>query len=464
MDRLQFKVRPDAIQAMVAQINGAIGKVIKFPGDNRFKIDKPRFAELAPNSKRYGLLFGATVDFSFVKLRIKRIVLSLDGLQIDGAIGVRVPLPIKLGSVALSGVDLTYYTGQNDGPEGLVVDADVSPGTADVAKLAKIDAQLDLREVAKLKFGINGDVVVFNSLPILLARGEIDLAEARAHFKTETPPMLSDVIQARGEGWIDGSDEKDPSFGAHTALAILGVELEGEMSASISDPGQLFLKTSLDTPIGSGGVQFESHLNLGQPKFGADIELDLFGWNPAEARIRANPGSARADFKFLLIQLGVTVRRADQFDPAVILAMLKSLFDISLEDLLKLDPTKITITVGKMGSDGSIQEMTAGSHDGSDGDGSDQSSASRGDRGDNAEQTPPQQADQSSDMPPTPQEERFVEDMNDGFGKLDRGRVYCHRIWQDRYVLLVDHQFPDPGTFDKHAWWQHPPSQRRDIL
>ena len=472
-DRLQIKVQPDAVQAAMDQINGVVAKVVNFAGD-RFKIDKPRFAELAPGTGRYGLLFGATVDFGFVKLNVKRMVLSLAGIQLDSAFNARVPTPIELGYVALSGVELTYYTGRGNEKGGLIVGADVSPGAASVANLAKIDAELDLREVAKLKFSIQGDIVVLNSLPILLARGDIDLSAADVRFEARTSPAVGDVVKASGEGWIDGSGGKtdsgqpvDPSFGARTAVSILNVELaQGELSASLGKPGQLLLDTEFNTPIGRGHVQFQSRLNLGDPGLDAGVELDLLGWKPADARIRADLRSARARITFLLIGLNVVVRWANQFDPLIILDMLKSLFNFRLQDLLKLDPTQITITVAKMGSDGSIQQVTAESHDASEGDeGSDSSTAGRDDPGGDPARTASQQAVEppGGDGEPPAQErhEGEEESMNDGFGRPGYG--YCHRLFEDRYQLDVDHR-PDrsPRTFYRNEW--HPHASKEEFL
>lgn len=421
------------------QINNLVRRVVPFGGDN-FRLEDPRFAELQPGSRRYGLIFGAMIDFGFMRMRVERIVVSVEGLRLDGAISARLPVDIELGYVSLTGITATYQTGTAGGRAGLMLNADIAPGTAALANIAKIDADLDLREIGKLRFQIEGDVVVFNSLPILLARGDVDLGGAQARFQARSAPALSSVLSARGEAWVNGrapqaTGGSAPTLGADTDLSVLGIRLtQQSIRAVIADPGEIRYTAHAGTPIGGGSLNFQSRLNLGDPRIRGDIRLDLFGWSPAGAGIEASTRSARASFRFLAIQLGVTARSADLFDPGVVLRMIMDLFKVRLEDILKMDLRKIELQVSRLGKGGEITESRA---DGSSGDGARSARASPG-SADRAATLPADRSGRDAPAVEQPRQQQARSErteqtlsMNDGFGVP--GVMHCENVFDSRY-------------------------------
>jgi len=73
--------------------------------------------------------------------------------------------------------------------------------------------------------------------------------------------------------------------------------------------------------------------------------LNLFGWSPGGAHLDADLRRAQVGFSFLGLDLEVTTPSISTMTPSLLLSILESLFDIDLADLLKMDPTKIKISL-----------------------------------------------------------------------------------------------------------------------
>ena len=156
---------------------------------------------------------------------------------------------------------------------------------------------------------------------------------------------------------------------AESTLAVLGVDLEKSTLAfcvKACDDGtgrertaELSVEKFLG--FGRGTVHAVTDLDFRDPELGAGIQLDLFGWKPGGANFDADLQRVWVGLRFLGMRIRAITPSIETMTPGYIMSLLKALFDISLEDLLKIDLTDITISV--MSGDGSVSEVHQGSSD-----------------------------------------------------------------------------------------------------
>ena len=365
----QFRADEDSLNDSLGSVLGALAKKAPFGGD-RIALENPRFAEVTPGSGRYGILLGAKVDFKLFKMHAERIVVSLDGIALDGAIGARGFPSVEIGGVlSLTDIGATWYPGHIGGKsrKGLVVEADIAPVKSEISKVVKVDAQLDLKEVGKLRFGLEGDLMVFSAFPLFEATGDVNLGGGALKFDVTTASTLEDILSVEGAAWFgyvetetEGceSGEDEPSFGARSGMTVLGAEiLDTTLCANFGDPGKMLARAKIDTPIGGGHAGFESELDFGAPALEAGIHLSLLKWKYLDAGVKAETGHVEANFRVLFLDIGISAPSIDRLGKWDAYAALRGAFGAELEELAKIDPGKkgVSVKVGRFVEDGSVK-------------------------------------------------------------------------------------------------------------
>ena len=480
---VEFEADPEGTQAVIGVVTDKLIGLVPFAGD-KFKVENPRFAEIEPGTKRYGLLMGAKVSFDpFITLEAKKIVVSIDGLQLAGALKGRSPAVVELASVALSRIGGTYYPGHDGTRPGLTLEADIAPGTSAAAKLVKMDTTLDLREIASLRFELNGDLVVLDSVPILQVDGVVDLQKGAVRVAATTPELLEKVLAAKSAAWMgrvdpDGGDDTDaePSFGVRSRLSVLGAEIANTVvRADLEGEGRIKAHAGFTIPLGpSAHADYESELDFEEASLEAGMSIALLNWEAISAQIAANPDWASARLKVLLFDVSLGAPSLDRIDRWTAAQALRGLFSMSLSDLSKINPAAKGASIEKVtvGKDGSTRAEKVTTH------GKASKAPPRRDRSKEKQRAMQKEQERSArgsgdtgqvartkkketkkeaerDEPvPNPvkqeQEEREVQDgafppvkmMDMGFGTSQATLVYCHRVGDGRYLRVADTRTP----------------------
>ena len=489
---VEFETDPKEVETALEFVTDELVDLVPFAGD-RIKIEKPRFTEIAPGTGRYGLLMGAKVNFDPFDLTIKaeKIVVGIDGVQLAGALKGRLPGSIPFVGFVLSRVGGTYYPGHDGTRRGLVVEADIVPGTSELAKIAKMDTSLDLSRLGSLVFTIRGDVIVLDSVPIFSVKGLVDLGQGAVRVDATTPEMLEKVLSAEMKAWMgrvnpDGSEGEraDPSIGAETALSIFGAEIaETTVRANLAGDGRIKAHAEFDILLGSGHVRYESALDFEGATLDAGVKVALLKWEALKARVTANPDWASASIKVLFFELGIGAPSVDRLDSWTAAQALRGLLAMSLEDIAKLQPGTAGASIQKVtiGKDGKARAQEVKGHE----DPNAKERERAEDSGSKEVLPPPdpgrkRKENQQRERPETEEEEeREVKEedeeapphgdpddpeektpppkgfppvvmMDMGFGSELGTLIYCHRIDKNkrRYIRVIDRRSPpDARTF-----------------
>jgi len=416
-------------------------------------VSNARVGQVPGKHGRYAIFLDATLGIDgLFKLGVDNIMINDSGIRLGATISGSIPYPVETTVVALSSIGVTIHTGEDDAKSGLVLDTDISPITAASAALAKVNARLDLRDIGNLAFRLDGDLIVLNSIPLLFARGDVALKDLSFDFEAGTVPALENIISLYGAASLRGK-ESPPTFEAQTRLSVLRVTLEeSEFKLTIDDPGEIYFLSETNMLIAQGHLKFASGLDLSNLSLEGGMELDLFGWSPGGVFMAIDSRRSRADIEVLFAKLGITVRHADLFDPQLVIDMLLSLFDISLEDLLKIRIDNIQIAAGSIGADGSTGTDGDASSD-TNNDSSSQSDAEGDESGSPA--SPPREV-------PAPDPKTGARDSDDGHpaneGGTQPGRRYCDPIIKEadgtlRYRFQV---YAGPIPPNGKSFWSHP--------
>ena len=480
---VEFEADPEGTEAVIGVVTDKLIGLVPFAGD-KFKVENPRFAEIEPGTGRYGLLMGAKVSFDpFITLEAKKIVVSIDGLQLAGALKGRSPAVVELASVALSRIGGTYYPGHDGTRPGLTLEADIAPGTSAAAKLVKMDTTLDLREIASLRFELNGDLVVLDSVPILQVDGVVDLQKGAVRVAATTPELLEKVLAAKSAAWMgrvdpDGGDDTnaEPSFGVRSRVSVLGAEIANTVvRADLEGEGRIKAHAGFTIPLGpSAHADYESELDFEEASLEAGMSVALLNWEAISAQIAANPDWASARLKVLLFDVSLGAPSLDRIDRWTAAQALRGLFSMSLSDLSKINPAAKGASIEKVtvGKDGSTRAEKVTAH------GKASKAPPRKDRSEEKQRAKQKEQERSArrsgdpgpvartkkketkkeaerDEPvPNPekqeQEEREVQDeafppvkmMDMGFGTSKATLVYCHRVGDGRYLRVADTRTP----------------------
>jgi len=476
-DALRVTIDEDA--ALEAAFAGVIGKVLEFVPEDTIKISNPRFGRLDDHGRVWGFVFGlkATIPTEpGLVVGASRITISEDGVSLGDKITGGASVPIPMGPVALSKVLVTLYTGEDGRQSGVEVGADITAFDATLSHLVKLRALLDLREIDKPKFTATGDLIVLNTLEVFEAEGTLDLSLFRVTMDASTTELLQDIIDYQSKLDADGSEER---FLASSGLSVLGIDLNRqELVFCVKECGDdsgrehiaqlIVMKNFL---IGKGNVNAVTDLDFRDPKLGAGVELDLFGWSPGRAKFSADLRRVLVGLRFLGFDLQARTPSIKTMTPQLLIDMLKSLFDLSLEDLLKIKPNNISIAV--MSGDGSTQTV----HDGNAEDG--EGEAAQESDGTGAEVEIP--GDETGAPPGTENEEGLPPEGENGgapprtpWGQTAKANICIKRIGTPGRRTLTDPDAnaryhiwswlgrgtrPQPFNYiqapsDAHPWWR----------
>ncbi|MFV1592112.1 hypothetical protein VWZ88_06005 [Phaeobacter sp. JH20_36] len=339
-------------------------------GFGPLRVENILFGRVPGQPSRYALFFDVEVEITgLFSVAAENLMLSQSGLRLGPMIGGSIPFPVETGVVSLSSIGVRFHTGENGGKSGIELDTDITAFNAAVAKLAKIEANLDLRNIDKLEFRMDGDLIVLDSFPLMYSRGVVALQDLSFDFEAGTVPQIEALVSAKGDASLKGK-ESPPTFVSQTELSILRVKLsrdELKMVLPVGTTGRIDYTSETHMLIATGKLSLSSPLDFSNPHLKGDMDLDLFGWSPGGVGIDLDLRRARADIKALFVEAGITVAHADLFDPQVIIDMLLSIFDISLEDLLNINLQDAEIKLGKIGPDGSTSQDGDDGNDSQDG-------------------------------------------------------------------------------------------------
>ncbi len=363
---------PDGVEtALLDQLVSTVSNLLPFPG-NGVKVVAPRVAKLDDAGLRWGLVFGLTVEMELggqgFRIAVQRVAISLDGVELDREIRLGLKTPMYFGPVALSQIIVIYHTGSDGGAKGLALGADLTALEPQLANVLKIESILDLRDIDRARFDLQGRLIAFNSVALLEATGLVDLAGQEARFDAATTDTIKTIIKASAEGEIVGRGVN--LFKAKSSIELLGVDMSSSLVSFCTkscdplfpDGGSAKLSVSQRFLFGTGNLDAATDLEFSNPGLKAGVGLDLFGWEPGGAGFSANTNLARLELSFLGIDVGITTPTVELMTPALIADVLKSLLDIDLKNLLKL-PKEVEISLMK--GDGSIGSVSPGGSDGS---------------------------------------------------------------------------------------------------
>ncbi|MER9473669.1 hypothetical protein [Mesorhizobium sp. M0520] len=363
---------PDGVEtALLDQLVSTVSNLLPFPG-NGVKVIAPRVAKLDDTGHRWGLVFGLTVEMELggqgFRIAVQRVAISLDGVDLDREIRLGLKTPMYFGPVALSQIIVIYHTGSDGGAKGLALGADMTALEPQLANVLKIESILDLRDIDRARFDLQGRLIAFNSVALLEATGLVDLAGQEARFDAATTDAIKAIIKASAEGEIVGRGVN--LFKAKSSMELLGVDMSSSLVSFCTkscdplfpDGGSAKLSVSQNFLFGTGNLDAATDLEFSEPGLKARVGLDLFGWKPGKAGFSASTNRTRLELSFLGLHVGITTPTVELMSPALIADVLKSLLDIDLKNLLKL-PKDIEISLMK--GDGSISSVNPGGKDGS---------------------------------------------------------------------------------------------------
>ncbi|MEL0437948.1 hypothetical protein AADA15_12815 [Phycobacter sp. 'Weihai'] len=363
------RIAIDESQLQAAAIEGVVAQLLDYVPEDTVKIENPRFGRLDDLGREWGLVFGVKAEVPIepgLVVGASRVVISESGVSIGEKITGGMSAPIYLGVVAMSKVLVSLYTGENGGKSGLEIGADLTAFEPQLAHLVKLRALLDLSEIDKPKFTAKGDLVVLSALEIFKSTGVLDLSQVRATLDAKTTDAIRDVLSFDADLDLDGGNKR---FLAKSELGVLGIDLSrSDLTFCVKACGDGSGREHLAELtvwermlIGEGNVNAITDLDFKNPNVGAGLALNLFGWKPGGANLDADLRRVQVSLRFLGISTKAVTPSVETMTPQYLIDLLKSLLDISLEDLLNIDPTNITVSV--MSGDGSTQTV----HDGESG-------------------------------------------------------------------------------------------------
>ncbi len=364
----------DALQRSAGAL---LAGLMPFTGDT-VKIINPFFGPIDSNRRKWGYSFGIKASFPLepnqVDFKIKRIVISSDGVTMDDEVRFGLKLPLYFGPVALSKIMITMRTGFDGRRPGIKIGADITAVEPEFSNVAKLRSELDLVDIDKPKLTMTSDLIVLNKISLMAAEGVLDLSQQTATFDAKTAGFLRDILRYDLEGELNG---KTGLIYAKSELDVLGVRLdESELSICSKDCGSRNGTPGMATyrqrrqgwKIGEASVEASTDLSFKDPQIGSSVDLNLFGWRPpARARIVGDIYRTEANMDFLGMDVTVITPNFASMSPELLMDVLKSLLDIDLKNLLDVDLNDITVSL--MSGDGSIRQTKSGSNGGGGGEG-----------------------------------------------------------------------------------------------
>ena len=324
----RLKVDEDALRGTVteriSQVLSALGPNPDSFVINRLLIDEPPY--------------GIEVSFAFgipdlgvadgLSLKVDRLQITQNGMRTNGPVAFRVPADIPLGPVSILKpgleVDLLEPT-----IIAMVGDTALDPATVNVVKIAS-RVGVDLKEIA---VGVEGRMIVANTLPILRAKGKLSLGKApEAKLDAETEAVIKKILDARAEVLVSGNDG---SVSGDARLAVLGLDIGDTRFFFRVDPAQFSASGETRIPIGSN-IRFdiEGGPGLSPVSGAASASLDFGSFRAVNVGLALEPGRAVGNFGVLGLNAKIIAPLVSDISERMVIDLLKSLFKVDISAFL----------------------------------------------------------------------------------------------------------------------------------
>jgi hypothetical protein len=263
---------------------------------------------------------------SGLDLRVDRLRITTEGLDIKGPVTARSPASIPIGPVMIvaPGISVDLV---NPAQIGLIGDVGLDEVTLNIVKIVS-SVTTDLSNPAQARIALQGDAVVGNTVPLLSATGKATLSiTPSARLSAETSAAIRKIIDGRAD--IELHRANKLSGLAH--VAVLGLQIGSADFAFTINPGAFRAKGETSIPIGTNVMfEIEGDPSVGQLKAGGGLSLDIGSFPAASVRLGLSPASASAAISIAGMTGKIIAPSVTTITPDLVLELLKSLF--------KLDP------------------------------------------------------------------------------------------------------------------------------
>jgi hypothetical protein len=311
------------------------------------------------------IITGASLNLAALgELGVDKIYIMPDRVEFGGRIEYRSPTPIPIIPapvpvfVALPGLFFDPEI-KETGIVGSI--SFIAPGTEYLFQIdGRVSTIIDEKFLDALK--LSGEVILVNALPLQTAEGLIDFRKATITYQGGSSGILKAILDASTNGSIRLPDKvadfesRLVIFGADLARTSIDIDVEKCPSRCIK------ANADFNLLIGSGRAETEFGPFIVDARLVLGIKLSIFGREEifgkpiGSGSIEASLARAALTAKVLDI-FSITVRTPglEEMTPAYLAAILASLLEIDLEDLLKWleNPTfKLEPAGSPGGSDG----------------------------------------------------------------------------------------------------------------
>ncbi|MEW8463049.1 MAG: hypothetical protein G8D66_00625 [gamma proteobacterium symbiont of Ctena orbiculata] len=307
------------------------------------------------NIGAYGVPFGFSVNVSVVKVDVLGIKITPKKLDLPDSISTTLNTPIIIPPyIVIAEPGFTYYLKK----QGLTIDGAITIAEQSVAKIVNIDASIGLVDLNELKFELTGKLIAASSLPLFEAKGTIALKEKFVEYEAGTTKLLKPIVEARGQGRLDGKNLKAYNT---TEIRILGIHIsDDEFSLTVPpskkiEDGTLSYGGSQGMLIGTLSFDLGSDLRLKNPNGKASAVIELGGWKAMSGSLVLDLYRAKLDFKALGITIKVIAPSVKAITPRVLLRILADLLKVDIKSLLKMKLDEIVVNL--MDTNGKVDEQ-----------------------------------------------------------------------------------------------------------
>ena len=353
--------------AIKAAVSGALDEFVFNQLPLKVRPVKAEFKDyyLSP-SYELTLIAGVSINLDELgEITVDRIYIGENGVAFRGRAELRVGIPLYLVPAPVP-IVLTR--------PGVIYDFDKAYVGAsgaltiiepDIDKLFHIDATLGVGDPEKFitQLSLTGDLVLLNSIPVIMTEGVLDFKRLQATFSGETSGVFNAVMDAQVKGELE---PKEGTASLETKLAIFGTVISrAQFIINIRKCPKRCIKgnANINLLIGKGAVAAEFGPFLVDALLKTDISLEIFGEELGSATVEVESLRAHLKAKVLeILKLSIRTPGLREMSPSYIAEVIASLLDVDLKDVLNwLKNPKIEIApVGSSGdSDGDEGEANS---------------------------------------------------------------------------------------------------------
>lgn len=335
------------------------------------------------------LVTGVTIKIDKLGLmEIRPIHITRDGIRIAGRVELRlgVPLPVYAPPPLYITQPGLFYDFRS---KQVGVIGNLTVLAPDVDRLYKIEGTLaagsdEFDQSSGLRrLVLTGETIMFDTLPVAYARGELKFDPIEVIYTAETSPLFQKVFQSRMRGDIKLANDPTASFA--TDVMIFGARIfNGDVIIHIAECPIRCISTNaaFNLPIGEGSVKAQFGPLIYDAQLKLDIELKLGSRNIGTgANLEAEIFKARLEAELLKIfKVTLQTPGLEQMTPEYLAKVLASLLQVDLKDILKfLENPEIKLApVGSPGGDDGTADTSGNGDSTGDGPGADDGGASNG--------------------------------------------------------------------------------------